>query len=78
MTFSNGYTVVVLWGPTSHSDNKDKLTEEASRNVETAEILAWRGTEEFRGFLQEESRKYQTADQVADALYYIKSLPADV
>jgi hypothetical protein len=53
ITFANGWTVSVQWGPGTYSDNYDKILEfvkgdypEKGWESQTAEVWAWKGEEQ--------------------------------
>lgn len=73
MTFDNGWTVSVQWGGGTYSENhySDFRSGVDSPN---AEIAAWDKDGNWHSFGEDNVKGWQTADQVADFIQYIKGL----
>ena len=80
MTFENGYTVSVQFGPGNYCDNNglpwayvaEQKSIPDSKNAETALI---RGDKEFVRYLHDVVQKDMTPDMVLDLLNHARDLP---
>ena len=88
LRFINGYTVSVQWGSGNYcSERYSELSEARDSNFwdsETAEVAFWTGGDEHTKFWKfsrlpgwtDDVLGYQTADQVAEFIAEISSLPS--
>ena len=71
MTFSNGWTVSVQWGPSTYSDNYNAGSFEKGMTSKTAEIGAWDDQGNWHQFEGDTVMGWVHPDQVANFIALI-------
>lgn len=75
MTFSNGWTVSVQWGPGTYSDNYH-TNFDTVKDSTTAEIAAWDANKNWHQFEGDQVMGWVHPDQVANFIALIASKEA--
>jgi len=80
MTFENGNTVSVQWGPTNYADicdGQDKPKACQTWSSKTAEIAAWNAKKEWHNFECDQVAGWQTTDEVSAFMEFVRNNELD-
>jgi hypothetical protein len=65
MTFDNGWTVSVQWGPMNYCDHYSSHSHHNSKRSKTAEIAAWDANDKWYDFGNDTVKGRVSTDEVA-------------
>ena len=75
MTFANGYTLSVQWGPGNYCDNKGARYGHAAPESRTAEVAVWDTNDEWVKLSENDNvRGWQTVEDVVTLMAVVASL----
>jgi hypothetical protein len=80
LTFSNGYTISVLFGPGSLSSNRNSNREYHETRSPNAEVAVWHGDGDFLAFGEDDQSatlSWVTADQLAEVIQLVSTARDD-
>lgn len=80
LTFANGYTISILFGPGSLSSNRNSNRDYHETRSLTAEVAVWHGDGDFLAFGEDDQSSalsWVTADQLAQVIQLVSTAHDD-
>ncbi len=80
LTFANGYTISVLFGPGSMSSNRNSERDYRKTSSPNAEVAVWHGDGDFLAFGEDDQSaalSWVTADQLAEVIQLVATAHDD-